>query len=161
MKNESNRAGAQVKFACAAIKTIAFIVQLTTAQERRLRHYGACALALASTGAMAQQTEAQCEAISPSAYVSGLTDGAWGGFPGTGKTYFYRSACYMDLVRSTGRVELCPKVIQRRSLLGDGSAYSPAACERVAAQFKAAQLQAQREALAHAQALQAAPPDQL
>lgn len=139
MKIKPHWAVAQVKIACLAIKNVAIVLAVTT---------GTSGLALA------QQTEAQCEAMSPSTYASGLTDGAWGGFPGAGKTYFYRSACYMDLVRRTGRVELCPKVIQRRSLLGDGSDFSPAACERVAAQFKAAQAQQQREAQAHAQAVQ-------
>jgi len=118
------------------------------------RYWWLCTLALACTGAMAQQTEAECEAMSPTTYASGMTEGAWGGFPGGGKTYFYRSVCYMDLVRRTGRAELCSKVLQRRSLLGDGSAYSPAACERVAAQSKVTQAQAQRDAETHAKAIQ-------
>lgn len=89
--------------------------------------------------------EAVCDAMSPHLYISGLTDGAWVTFPGAGKTYYYRSACYFELVRRTGRSELCPKVVERRTLLGNGSAYSPASCEREAAQWKAAQAQHQRE----------------
>jgi hypothetical protein len=97
------------------------------------------------------QLEAVCDAMSPRLYISGLTDGAWGGFPGVGRTY-----CYMELVRRTGRSELCAKVVERRTLLGDGSAYSPASCEREAAQRKAAQAQQQRESAAFEKLVQGA-----
>jgi hypothetical protein len=149
-KNRSNSARVQVKPASVAIKLIAMMYILKSPLPRPWL----CALALVCTGAVAQQTEAQCDAMPSNTYASGMTDGAWFGFPGAGKTYFYRSACYMDLVRRTGRVELCAKVIQRRSLLGDGSGTSPAACERVAAQFKATQAQAQRDAETHAKLIQ-------
>ena len=94
------------------------------------------------------QLEAVCDAMSPHIYISGLTDGAWAVFPGTGRTYYYRSACYMELVRRTGRSELCSKVVERRTFFGNGSAYGPASCERQAAQWNAAQAQQQRETAA-------------
>jgi hypothetical protein len=87
------------------------------------------------------QLEAVCDAMSPSRYISGLTDGGWGSLGIGGRTYFYRSACYLELVRRTGRAELCPKVIERRSLLGDGSAHSPKACVEVAAAYQARETQ--------------------
>jgi hypothetical protein len=102
------------------------------------------------------QLQAVCDAMSPHLYVSGLTDGAWAVVPGTGRTYYYRSACYMELVRRTGRNDLCAKVVERRTLLGDGSAYSPASCEREAAQRKAAQAQQQRETAAFEKLVQGA-----
>jgi hypothetical protein len=168
MKYESNRAGAQVNIALVAMKTIAFVAQVARSKGREGRggRIGwwsfAGGVVLIAGGVAAQPPEAkaptsgeaECEAIPANTYASGLTDGAWVAIPGTGTTYFYRSACYLDLVRRTGRAELCPKVKQRRTLLGDGSAYSPAACERVAAQFKAAQAQQQRESQAHAKAIQ-------
>jgi len=85
--------------------------------------------------------EAVCEAMSPTRYISGLTDGAWGSLGMGGRTYFYRSACYMELVRRTGRAELCAKVVERRSLLGDGSSHSPKACAAVAAAYQAQETQ--------------------
>jgi hypothetical protein len=130
-------------------------------QSSTIRWMAAVGCWLASAGAGAQteedpanhfhrydnaQLEAVCDAMSPRLYVSGLTDSAWGGFPGAGRTYYHRSACYMELVRRTGRSELCAKVVERRTLLGDGSAYSPVNCERQVAQRKAAQAQQQREA---------------
>jgi hypothetical protein len=102
------------------------------------------------------QLEAVCDAMSPHLYVSGLTDGAWVVFPGSGRTYYYRSACYMELVRRTGRNDLCAKVVERRTLLGNGSAYSPTSCEREAAQRKAAQAQQQRETAAFEKSVQGA-----
>jgi hypothetical protein len=101
------------------------------------------------------ELEAVCERMSPSLYISGMTDSAWVVLlPGMGRTHYVRSACYMELVRRTGRSALCPKVVERRSLLGDGSAYTPQSCERVAQQFKARQAQNEQDAAAHAQALQ-------
>ncbi|NBX21468.1 MAG: hypothetical protein EBR58_08890 [Betaproteobacteria bacterium] len=78
------------------------------------------------------QLEAVCEATSPTRYISGLTDGGWGTLGIGGKTYYYRSACYMELVRRTGRAEL-----ERHSLWGDGSNHSPKACAEVAAAYQA------------------------
>ena len=49
------------------------------------------------------QMEAVCEAMSPTRFISGLTDGGWGTLGIGGKTYYYRSACYMELVRRTGQ----------------------------------------------------------
>lgn len=83
------------------------------------------------------QHEAVCDAMSPTRHISGLTDGGWGTLGIGGKTYYYRSACYMELVRRTGRAELCAKVVERRSLLGDGSNHSPKACAAVAAAYQA------------------------
>lgn len=91
------------------------------------------------------QLEAVCDAMSPTRYISGLTDGGWGSLGIGGKTYFYRSACYMELVRRTGRSELCAKVVERRSLLGDGSDYSPKTCTEVAAAYQAREKQGAQE----------------
>ncbi len=91
------------------------------------------------------QLEAVCEAMSPTRYISGLTDGGWGTLGIGGKTYYFRSACYMELVRRTGRAELCAKVVERRSLLGDGSNHSPKACAEVAAAYQAREKQSAQE----------------
>jgi len=71
------------------------------------------------------QLEAVCAGMSPTSYVSGLTAGAWLAMPFTGRTYFYRSACYFELARRTGKVTYCQQVKERKTLLGDGSAMSP------------------------------------
>jgi len=91
------------------------------------------------------QLEAVCDAMSPTRYISGLMDGGWGTLGIGGKTYYYRSACYMELVRRTGRAELCAKVVERRSLLGDGSNHSPKACAEVAAAYQAREKQNAQE----------------
>ena len=91
------------------------------------------------------ELEAVCDAMSPSRYVSGLTDGAWAALPGSGKTYFYRSACYLELVRRTGRAELCAKVVERHSLLGDGSSHTPQTCQQVATTYQARQVQSTQD----------------
>ncbi|MFZ2988611.1 hypothetical protein [Ideonella sp.] len=103
-----------------------------------------------------EQLEAVCLAMSPSWHVSGLTDGAWGSFPGGGRTYYYRSACFMELARRTGNAAWCDRVLQRRSLLGDGSAVSPASCQAMVAQGQALQAMLQQSAAAHAAAVQGA-----
>lgn len=103
-----------------------------------------------------EKLEAVCLAMSPSWHVSGLTDGAWGGFPGAGRTYYYRSACFMELARRTGNAAWCDRVLQRRSLLGDGSAVSPASCQAVVAQGQALQVQLQRDGKAHRAAVSGA-----
>lgn len=102
------------------------------------------------------ELEAVCDALSPSRYVSGLTEGAWFALPGSGKTYYYRSACYMELVRRTGRAELCPKVLERRTLLGDGSSYSPQRCAQVAQAYQARERQSTLDQAAAARAVEGA-----
>lgn len=99
------------------------------------------------------QLEAVCEATPSSAYASGMTDGAWFSFPGAGRTYYYRSACYMELVRRTGRAELCPKVIERRALWGDGSSHSPQRCQDVAKAYQARQKQEAQDLASYAQSV--------
>jgi hypothetical protein len=47
----------------------------------------------------------------------------------------------MELVRRTGRAEVCPKVVERRSFLGDGSSYTPKRCQEVAEAFNAREKQ--------------------
>ena len=127
-------------------------------------HACLCALLLGSQAAQAQaggddpanhydsytpaQLEAVCDAMSPTRYISGLTDGGWGTLGIGGKTYYYRSACYMELVRRTGRAELCAKVVERRSLLGDGSNHSPKACAAVAAAYLAREKQSAEDVAA-------------
>ena len=102
------------------------------------------------------ELEAVCDAMSPTRYVSGLTEGAWFALPGSGKTYYYRSACYMELVRRTGRAELCPKVLERRTLLGDGSSYSPQRCAQVAQAYQAQERQSAQDQAALARAVEGA-----
>jgi len=102
------------------------------------------------------ELEAVCQAMSPSRYVSGLIDGAWFSLPGGGRTYFYRSACYLELVRRTGRAELCPQVVERRTLLGDGSSHTPQRCAQEAAAFHARQQQSAKDQAAFAAAVEGA-----
>ncbi|MFN7724072.1 MAG: hypothetical protein ACK5QH_03290 [Rubrivivax sp.] len=99
--------------------------------------------------------EAHCRSIPDHAHVSGEVDGGWGQLlPGVGRTYYQRSRCYMELVRRTGRVELCPLVVKRRSLLGDGSAYTPERCEAVGRDTQARMAQEKAAAAAHAALIQ-------
>jgi hypothetical protein len=102
------------------------------------------------------QLEAFCNTIAPSRYVSGLTDGGWGSLGLGGKTYYYRSACYLELVRRTGRAELCPQVVERRTLFGDGSSHTPEVCAKVAAAYQAAQQRNAASKAAFDQAVQGA-----
>jgi hypothetical protein len=102
------------------------------------------------------ELEAVCDAMSPSRYISGLTEGTWGALPGSGKTYYYRSACYLELVQRTGRAELCPKVVERRTLLGDGASHSPQRCLEVAAAYQAAKAKSAHDQAAFAQSVEGA-----
>jgi hypothetical protein len=154
--------------ACIAIKTIAAMMSLIRWMVLGLGLFGLelglSASALAQTGISdpantyyrynAAQLEAVCEAMSPTLYVSGLTEGAWGVPQAAGKTYFYRSACFLEVVRRTGRAELCPKVVERRTLLGNGSAVSPASCLQEAQRFAAVRAQQAQDNAAHAKAVQ-------
>ena len=99
------------------------------------------------------ELEAVCAAIAPGLYVSGLSDGAWFSLPGGGRTHFYRSACYLELARRTGRADVCPLVIERRSLLGDGSAYTPERCEQAAAAYREDQQKSALERTRYAQSV--------
>jgi hypothetical protein len=103
-----------------------------------------------------EQLEAVCAGMSPSSYVSGLTDGAWVALPFGGRTYYYKSACYYELARRTGRVELCKHVRERKTLFGDGAAYSERSCERMVAASKAANHEQQVAADHHAAAVKGA-----
>ncbi len=98
------------------------------------------------------ELEAVCDQMRPDTYASGLTDSAWISVPGAGRTYFHKSACYLELVRRTGRADLCPKVIERRTLLGNGAAHSPRACTELAQQINAHRAQGDRDTQAHRQA---------
>lgn len=100
-----------------------------------------------------EQLAGACAAMSPDTYVSGLTDGAWAAVPFTGRTYYYKSNCYMELARRTARPDLCQYVKERKTLLGDGSSHSPAACERMVASVTAARAQSQRDSERHAKAI--------
>jgi hypothetical protein len=126
-------------------------------------------LCLAATGVCAQndadasnhfhgysneKLEQVCAAMSPSSYASGLSEGTWLALPGSGKTYYYKSACYFELARRTGRADVCQKVKERKTLLGDGSTYSQASCERMLAGNRATAIQQQSEADAHAAIVQ-------
>ncbi len=98
------------------------------------------------------QLEAVCAGMSPHSHVSGLTDGAWAAVPFTGRTYFYKSACYYELARRTGRIEWCNKVVERKTLLGNGSSMSPQSCQRMVTQAiessRAQQIESERHAAA-------------
>ncbi|MBB1072942.1 hypothetical protein HUU62_00735 [Rhodoferax sp. 4810] len=102
------------------------------------------------------ELEAVCARMSPSSYASGLTDGAWLTMPFAGRTYYYRSHCYMELARRTAQVTYCQQVKERSSLLGDGSAVSPASCERLLAAAQAASRESQASADRHAVAVKGA-----
>ncbi len=75
--------------------------------------------------------EAICAKMSSRSYASGLTEGAWTALPGAGKTYFYKSSCYLELARRTGDLAFCQSVRERKTLTGDGAAVSPKACEAI------------------------------
>ena len=79
------------------------------------------------------ELEAVCARMSPTSHASGLTDGVLLAVPMMGRTYFYQSACYMEMARRTGNLAWCAKVRQRKTLLGDGSAVSLASCQRMVA----------------------------
>ncbi len=103
-----------------------------------------------------ERLETACVQMSAHSYVSGLTDGAWMALPGGGRTYYYRSACYQELARRTGNASWCAKVKERKTLFGDGSAVSPAQCERQVAQVQRDRAQQQAWAARHAAAVQGA-----
>lgn len=100
------------------------------------------------------QLEAVCARMSPTTYIDGLTDGALLGVPFTGRTYFYQSACYLELARRTVNLAWCPKVRERKTLLGDGSSHSPASCQRLVASVQRSQAIIQQSADRHAAAVQ-------
>lgn len=99
------------------------------------------------------ELEAVCAAMSPQRYVGGLTEGAWVALPSSGRTYYYRSACYLELVRRTGRAELCNKVVERRTLLGNGSSHTPQRCAELAQAFQALQQKNAQDRAAQAQSM--------
>lgn len=100
--------------------------------------------------------ETACAQMSARSYASGLTDGAWMALPGGGRTYYYRSACYQELARRTGNASWCAQVKERKTLFGDGSAVSPAQCERQVAQVQSDRAELQARAARHAAAVQGA-----
>ena len=100
--------------------------------------------------------EAVCKRISPASYVSGLTDGAWAGLPLGGKTYFYKSRCYMELARRTRNLTVCALVKERKTLFGDGTGVSPASCERTVTAALASGQAQEKLAAQHAAAVQGA-----
>jgi hypothetical protein len=62
----------------------------------------------------------------------------------------------LELVRRTGRVDLCPRVVERRTLFGDGSSHTPETCAQVAAQHQAEQQRSAAARTALDQAVQGA-----
>lgn len=100
------------------------------------------------------ELEAVCGRMSPKSHVSGLTDGAFLAIPWTGRTYFYQSACYLELARRTVDLAWCPKVRERKTLLGNGSSHSPASCQRLVASVLQNQTRNQHSADRHAAAVQ-------
>lgn len=92
-----------------------------------------------------EAAEKKCESIPSSAYVSGLTDGAFTPF---GKTYYYKSMCYKMLAYRTGDAKYCDKVTERHALLDSGASVSKKTClDEVKKKNEAAQ---QRDAAAAA-----------
>jgi hypothetical protein len=71
------------------------------------------------------ELETVCARMAPTAYIDGLTDGVLLAVPFTGRTYFYQSACYLELARRTANLAWCPKVRERKTMLGNGSSHSP------------------------------------
>lgn len=100
------------------------------------------------------ELEAVCARMSPTTYIDGLTDGALLAVPFTGRTYFYQSACYLELARRTFDLAWCPKVRERKTMLGDGSSHSPASCQRLVASLQRNQTLIQQSADRHAAAVQ-------
>ena len=98
------------------------------------------------------ELEAVCARMSPTTYIDGLTDGALLAVPFTGRTYFYQSACYLELARRTFDLAWCPKVRERKTMLGDGSSHSPASCQRLVASLQRNQTLIQQSADRHAAA---------
>lgn len=96
------------------------------------------------------ELEAVCAAMSPSSYASGLNDGAWMALPFTGRTYYYRSACYYELARRSLEPRFCNLVKERKTWLGDGSSVSPASCLRMLDAARAAGQAQQADANRHA-----------
>lgn len=103
-----------------------------------------------------EDLEKVCDAMSSFSYVSGLTDGALIATPFTGRTYYYKSRCYYELARRTGRAEFCNKVKERDVFFGDGSAVSENACLQTVAMVSDAQAMRMREAERHAAAVDGA-----
>jgi hypothetical protein len=103
-----------------------------------------------------EDLEKACDAMSSFSYVSGLTDGALIATPFTGRTYYYKSRCYYELARRTGRAEFCKKVKERNVFFGEGSGVSENACLRTVALASDAQAMRTREAERHAAAVDGA-----
>jgi len=99
------------------------------------------------------ELEAVCARMSQSSHASGLTDGALLAVPFAGRTYYYQSACYLELARRTVDVTWCVKVRERKTLLGDGSGHSPASCQRMLAGLQQSQARIQQSADRHAAAV--------
>ena len=97
--------------------------------------------------------EAVCARMSPTSHPSGLTDGAWLAPAFAGRTYYYQSACYLELARRTADASWCAKVRERKTLLGDGSSHTPASCQRMVAALQQSQASMQQSADRHAAAV--------
>lgn len=82
-------------------------------------------------GARAQD---ECASIPEHAGATGLIFNADGQ-----QVYYERSRCFMEHALRSGDVALCDKVLERRSLLFDGSYYSVATCRRLVARARAAE----------------------
>ena len=102
------------------------------------------------------ELEAVCGRMSPTSHASGLTDGAWLAAPFAGRTYYYQSACYLELARRTADAAWCAKVRERKTLLGDGSGHSPASCQRMVDALRKSQADMKQSADRHAAAVQGA-----
>ena len=102
------------------------------------------------------ELEAVCARISPTAHASGLTDGAILAVPFAGRTYYYQSACYLELARRTADVAWCAKVRERKTLLGDGSSHTPASCQRMVVALQQSQASIHQSADRHAATVQGA-----
>lgn len=74
------------------------------------------------------QMKKACEGMSRWSYFAGPSDGAVQVPIPHGKTYYYKSRCYLELARKEMSEELCSKAKKRWSLLYDGSGVSKEAC---------------------------------
>jgi len=97
-----------------------------------------------------------CARMSSDSHASGLTDGAWMAPPGAGRTYFYKSSCYLELARRTKDLAVCAKVRERKTLMGNGTGVSPKACEAMVKAAQAADVEQAEAAKRHATAVKGA-----
>lgn len=104
-----------------------FVLMAVTSSERFVRGD------VATLNRAGQMSNAElaiaCEAMSRWSFVSGLSDGAFNALGG--RTYYYRSSCFMELARRTLQPPYCDHVRTRHAILNRGASLSRHACLQV------------------------------